>query len=92
MGKTQNIIDVVLLTIGSTWSLANIEQALGIIILSIQLLWILIKCIVKIVEKIKEHQPLDELDEEIGDIVSGLDNIKDFIEELREDESNTTNK
>lgn len=89
MGKTKNVIDWVLLTVGSTWSLANIEQALGIIILSIQLLWILIKGIVMITDKIKANQPLDELDDEINDIVSGLSNIKDVIEDLKEDESNT---
>ena len=72
MGKTENIIDVCMLTIGSTYSLANIEETLGIIILIIQLVWILTKIIARIIKAIREHDPFNVIEEDIDEEVYKL--------------------
>ena len=84
MHNKESIIDTVLLTIGSTYSLANIEHILGIIILVIQLAWIMCKLVVKIINTIKSKQPLETCDKDVGSVI---DTIVDFttIHKSRED-------
>ena len=56
----ENVFDGCLLTISTTYSLANIEQILGIIILIIQILWISSRLTIKIIEKHREKKSLSE--------------------------------
>ena len=72
MGKTETIIDVCMLTIGTTYSLANIYETLGIIILTIQLTWIIIKIAARIIKAIREHDPFSAVEEDIDEEVYKL--------------------
>lgn len=45
MEKHKETIEATMLTIGTTYSLSNIEDILGVIILLIQLIWIISKII-----------------------------------------------
>lgn len=67
---------------GFTYSLANIEQLLGIIILVIQIIWFGIKCYCKIREMLKDGITIDELNEIEED-------VKEFTEEVKQNEHNT---
>ena len=76
MGETEKVVDVCLLTVGTATGLANIEHILGIIILVIQLAWLLTKLLVKIVIAIKHNENLDNLDDDVGSVISHLETIK----------------
>lgn len=70
-GKANNIVDSVLIALGVTFGLNEIESLLGIIILSVQILWIFVKVGIKIYHNIKDNN------------ASGVaDNIKDLHDEL----------
>lgn len=70
-GKANNIVDSVLIALGVTFGLNEIESLLGIIILSVQILWIFVKVGIKIYHNIKDKN------------TSGVvDNIKDLHDEL----------
>ena len=53
-GKANNIVDSVLIALGVTFGLNEIESLLGIIILSVQILWIFVKVGIKICHNIKD--------------------------------------
>lgn len=80
MKNVENVVDVAMLTVGSTYSLANIEHILGVIILIIQLTWILTKLIVKIVNTAKSNGSLDALDKNVDDVIEKLEDIKENID------------
>ena len=84
MGKT-TIIDTVLITIGTMYSIANIKEFLGIIILLIQFIWIIAKLIDKIYRTVKAKKSLDEVDKDI-------ENLTDFLEKMIGDENDTTDE
>lgn len=84
MGKT-TIIDTVLITIGTMYSIANIKEFLGITILLIQFIWIIAKLIDKIYHTVKAKKSLDEVDKDI-------ENLTDFLEKMIGDENDTTDK
>lgn len=84
MGKT-TIIDTVLITIGTMYSIANIKEFLGITILVIQFIWIIAKFIDKIYRTVKAKKSLDEVDKDI-------ENLTDFLEKMIGDENDTTDK
>lgn len=85
MGKT-NLIDTVLIAIGTMYSITNIKEVLGIIILLIQFIWIIVKLIDKIYRTIKTKKSLDEVDKDI-------ENLTDFLEKMMgDDEDDTTDK
>lgn len=89
MGNTEKIIDTCLLTTGSIYSLANIEHILGIIILIIQLLWIMIKLVVKIVNTIKKKESLNLLDD---DFSSAIGSLSDIMTSLNSDDKEVDNE
>ena len=78
--KHNDIIDYTMILTGSIYSLANIEHILGIVILSIQLIWIISKLVYKVIEKIKKREPLEDLDEDVKDTIEDL---TDIYEDLR---------
>ena len=84
MGKS-NIIDTVLISIATMYSLANIKEFLGITILIIQFIWIIAKIIDKLYRTVKARKSLDEVDKDI-------ENLTDFLEKMIGDENDTTNK
>lgn len=84
MEKT-TIIDTVLITIGTMYSIANIKEFLGITILLIQFIWIIAKLVDKIYRTVKAKKSLDEVDKDI-------ENLTDFLEKMIGDENDTTDK
>lgn len=81
MNRVENTIDVAMLSVGSIYSLANIEHILGIIILVIQISWILCKFISKIVTCIKNKTNINELEDDVNDVVDTLTTLKDGDED-----------
>ena len=92
MDKTTPIIDGFLLTVGSVYSLANIRETLGIVILVIQLLWLLAKLVIRIVEAIKNKETFDEFDDDIENIIDTFDEVKDIISNEGDDEDVNSTK
>lgn len=92
MGNTEKIVDTCLLTIGGSYALANIEHFLGILILTIQLAWLAIKLVTRIVNTIKHEEPLDTIDDEVGSVIDKLSSIKDSLtpEENTDENGNDT--
>ena len=78
--KFERIIDTCLLTVGSAYSLANVEQILGIIILVIQLLWIIAKLWLKIYTKIKNKNCIETIPEDFKDAVDEISDLTDYIQ------------
>lgn len=78
--KFERIIDTCLLTIGSAYSLANVEQILGIVILVIQLLWIIAKLWLKIYTKIKTKKDVETIPDDFKDAVDEISDITDYIQ------------
>lgn len=62
-------IDAVFLTAGTTYGIANISDVLGIIVLSLQVVWLATKIIVKVVRHIKEGKELAEIDDEVDGLI-----------------------
>lgn len=91
--KLINTIDYALIVFGTTWSLDNIESILGIIVLSIQILWLLAKFIVKLVQTAKTSNienigtNLDKLDSDVNEII---DSINKVIEDTEDSENEYT--
>lgn len=92
MEKISNIVDISLLTIGLTYSLDNIKTTLGIIILSIQLIWIVVKLVYSAVKLFRGDITIDEADD---DVIGSLSDIKhtleQHIEKEEEDSGDETN-
>lgn len=80
MSKITTCVDYTLMLTGFAYSLENIETLLGVIILCIQLLWLISKLIVSIVNSCKSGNDLDDLDGNVGEII---DTLKDFKDDLR---------
>lgn len=85
MNNTENIIDVCLLTIGSAYSLANLEHILGVIILVLQLVWILSKFINKIVKSIKKKKMPQIEEHEVKELQNVLEDLSEVIREEETD-------
>ena len=77
MKNIYNTIDNILIALGATWSLANIQTLLGIIVLGFQILWLTFNLLVKIINKIKTKGNLDELDKEVDKITDKINSIGD---------------
>lgn len=75
MNKTSNIVDYSLIILGTSYSLQNIESLLGIIILSIQIIWLLFKFVVKLINVLKNKQSLDTLDNDVKDLIHKIEEI-----------------
>lgn len=66
--QTENTIDTALISIGSVYSLTNIREILGIIILCIQIIWFTLKIFFKIYRSIKNKHPLDLTNDDINEL------------------------
>lgn len=75
MGNTEKVVDTCLLSVGSAYSLANIEQTLGIIILALQLGWLLTKLVLKIITIVKNKGNILEAEDEFEDVIEKLEDI-----------------
>lgn len=83
--NTIHAIDICMLTVGTAYSLENIETVLGIIILVIQFIWLITKLVVKIVKSIK-NKNLDEItDDDINTITGFIEDVKENISDEQED-------
>ena len=83
MSNAKDIVDYSLIAMGTTVSIANIESILGIIMLSIQGLWLAIKLVIKVIDYIKNKKNLTELDGEVEDLV-------DFVGDIAKPKENET--
>lgn len=92
MAKVSEIVDGLLLATGSGYALANIQNALGIAILVIQLAWITTKFVIKLVHKIKNKETdVTDLDEDVSNVIGSLEEISANLSEMEKKE-NVNNK
>ena len=88
MGKVSEFVDGLLLATGSGYALANIQNALGIAILVIQLAWITTKFVVKLVHKLKNKETdISDLDEDITNVIGSLEDISANLTEMEKKEN-----
>ena len=82
--KNLEIVDYTLLTLGTTYSIANIESVLGIVILMFQLGWILTKTVCRIYKAFKSGKPAEEIATEtvsaVIDFVDGFEEVMSAVE------------
>lgn len=87
MKPIETAIDTTLITIGTAYSIANIEQILGLAIMLIQIIWLISKLIYKIYTTIKSKSFKDSDIDEIEDIVDDvIDVYEDIINKDENDE------
>lgn len=70
-------IEYVMIAVGMTFSIANIEEILGLVMLIIQAVWLITKLIVKIRSYIVNKKNLDELDPEVDELLGVLGGSED---------------
>ena len=93
MTNTERIVDSCLLAVGSFYSLANIREILGIVILIVQLIWITFKLIAKIGNSIKENKPIEFDDKDVEDFTKYIDDLaNEMFKEVEDNESSTEQK
>ena len=80
--KNTGVVDYAMIAAGTLYSLANIEQILGIVLLIIQLVWIITKFVYKIYTAIKKEENLDDYDDEYDELIG---NIEDIIEDDKDE-------
>ena len=82
MSNTNEVVDGFLLAVGSAYSLSNLEQTLGVVILIIQLIWLTFKLAYKIYISIKNKKfPVDIKDDvlDIADVVVDIVDRKNDV-------------
>ena len=88
MAKVSEVVDGLLLATGSGYALANIQNALGITILVIQLAWITTKFVIKLVHKIKSKETdVTDLDEDVSNVIGSLEEISANLSETEKKEN-----
>ena len=75
MNKTVDCIDYTLIVLGTSISIANLQELLGVILLFIQIIWLLVKLIVKIVTTIKNKGNLNDLDDDVSELTNTIGNV-----------------
>lgn len=75
VSTTENLM----LFAGTSVGIANIETILGWIILFVQVVWLIIKLIVKIKTTLDMCVPIDELDDEVDEIVDAISDAKESM-------------
>lgn len=88
MQKVAPWIDTAMITIGISYSLDNIRTVLGITILALQLLWILFKLIIRLINAIKNPSNLDKSDTAFDDAIGSLTDIYDKLPKEKEEKKN----
>ena len=79
MSNTNDVVDGFLLAIGSAYSLANLEQTLGVVILIIQLIWLITKLAFKIYISIKTKELSTIINDDVFEVVDIIDDIVDTV-------------
>lgn len=85
MKTTETIVDTCLLTAGTIYSLENIEHILGIAILVVNLMWIILKLVVKISHTYNNGCDDNSLDENFEETLDVLNDVKDVISSVKGD-------
>ena len=75
MNKSVDFIDYTLIVLGTSISIANLQELLGVILLCIQIIWLLIKLIVKIATTIKNKGNLNDLDDDVNELANTIGNV-----------------
>ena len=75
MNKSVDFIDYTLIVLGTSISIANLQELLGVILLVIQIIWLLIKLIVKIATTIKNKGNLNDLDDDVSELANTIGNV-----------------
>ena len=73
--KYYNMIDTTLIAIGMALGISQIESILGIIIISIQVLWILFKLCYNVYKSIK-NKKFEKIKQEVDNAIDELENLK----------------
>lgn len=89
MKKVTDVCDYLLIALGSMYSLDNIETILGIIILSIQVVWLLSKLVYKIILLCKNKATIEEVNTEVNNTINCLTDIKDKVNKGGEENGNS---
>ena len=76
VNKIQSIIEDVLIGGGIAVSLVDIQQVLSIILLVFNVIWLLVKCGIKVYEHIKSKQ-YKEVADDIKETIDGLEQFTD---------------
>lgn len=83
MKSPTNIVEDVLIGFGITVSLIDIQQILSIILLVLNVGWLLVKLVLKIVEHVKKKQ-YDQIDDDIKETIDGIEEIKNHDDDSKE--------
>lgn len=83
MKSPTNIVEDVLIGFGITVSLIDIQQVLSIILLVLNVGWLLVKLVLKIVEHVKKKQ-YDQIDDDIKETIDGIEEIKNHDDDSKE--------
>ena len=75
MNKSVDCIDYTLIVLGTSVSIANIQELSGVMLLVIQIIRLLIKLIVKIATTIKNKGNLNDLDDDVNELASTIGNV-----------------
>lgn len=85
MLQTLDAIENGLIAVGTVFGIANVDTILGIIMLSIQVILLIIKLAIKIFNSVKKGESLDYLDDDIGSVIDGIEDVIDEIKEHKEE-------
>lgn len=86
--KLSTIIDTCLLSLGTVYSLANIEQILGILILVVQLIWLISKLCIKIYNSVKNKKAINITQKEVEDVEQLCIDLSEKVEDFKEKDVN----
>ena len=79
LSKISNTIDACIMSVGGLYGLSQIESILGIMILSIQVVWLISKLIIKIVRVIKRKKSLEDGDLAVDEFTG---DVKDLMKDI----------
>ena len=74
--KVDNAVDTVMLLTGSIYSIVNIQEVLGIVILILQAVWLLSKLVLSAVRYYKGEISSEDILEDLEDFKDEIDNIQ----------------
>ena len=86
--KLVDKIENIMIALSSAWGIANIKEVMGIILLAIQIIIIIVKCVINVVHSIK----LKNINEAIAELERTQKDIEEIIpkDETKEEDENAT--
>ena len=75
-------VDTAMLTTGAIIGLAQIQQIIGIVLVSVQLTWIVGKCVYSAVKHYKE-QKHDSIKNDVTQLVDGLRELQEQVNGMK---------